>query len=125
MITINRVFNAIRRDYRRLVKRVGITIDISFKTPVGDSGGWGGTFENGGYANVKCLNDIVDDLNIKKYAYAEVQGGKNLFFIPLEYDLEGKKEIKVIWNNNVYRIRKAIPHQPLGDGFLCQLLIQE
>lgn len=123
-VVLNKVFKVIRSDFKRAIRKLGITVDITYETPESSSG-WGEIGVPGESLGVKCLNDIVSDLNIKKYPYAEIQSGKNLFFVPWDYDLTEKQNIKVLWNSKSYFIKKVVPHQPLGDEFLCQLLIQE
>lgn len=114
----------VRKEFKKLTKKFGITVDIEYETPTG-MGGWGEQGIPGKYEEIKCLYDVTDDLNVKKYPYAEVTSGKSLFFVPLEYDLRGKDNIRIIWNGQIINIKKATPYQPIGDEFLCQLLIQE
>lgn len=117
----------IKKHFKNALKsEFAIIVNITYEENNASGDLWWETdTEVGSYENVRVLYDVVDELNLKKYPYADVQNGKTLFFVPFEYNLIGKKNIKVIWNNDTYIIKKMNKHQPLGNEYLCQLLIQE
>jgi len=103
------------------------TISIIFETPVGDKGlsVWGEhkTFEKS-YENIGCIVDVVDNLNIERYRWANVKIGTVIFYISNDVDLDDKLNITVEWNGKRYRVETPINHQPLGDAFMAKMLVQ-
>lgn len=121
------IIKQIKRAFNKAIKsEFAIIVDIEYEELLSPSELWDS--ENSiinRYENVRVLYDNIDDLNIKKYPYADIKIGKTIFFVPLDYNLINKKNIKVIHNERIYRIAYAIPHQPLGNSYLCQILVQE
>lgn len=115
----------IKKDFKKaLASPLAATITIEYNLPADEESLWDdiGTIQR--HENVKALTDVVSNLNIEKYRYAHIQTGKIIFYISNDYDLSNAKNIKIYWAGQIYDIDKAIPHQQLGDEYLCQMLIQ-
>jgi hypothetical protein len=79
------------------------------------------------YSDIPCLNETLNQYNIKSLPFANIVVGKNIFFIDYNVmDLTAKKKITVTFNNGSrFIIDKATPMVKLPNGYLAWCLIEK
>lgn len=128
----------IKKDYRKLFNNaLTPVISVSYIEDIvteetGEGGGettssfWSSkpATRSDGF-DTKAIIEIVTNLNIHKYRYADIDAGKVIFYIPVDFDLSDKRDVRVVWQDKEYRIRRVVPDGFLGDEPAYQVLIQE
>ena len=120
-----KAYKQLKKNFAKIIKESETLIDIYYNEPGNTNSGWNTVGERKSYYGIKAIIDIVNNLNIGIYKWANIEVGKAIFYIPLDCDLDDKTNIEVFWNEMKYPIQRAVPYIPLGQEFLCQILVQK
>lgn len=115
-----------KKQFHQLLRSDGIIINLQYDiAPVDATNKLWTTGQVQYKNNIKALYQVVSNLNIAQFQYANVKIGKYIFYV--DYDLvslKDTKNIKIFWRSDTFNIDKAIPDGALSDGFLNWMLVQ-